>query len=523
MALDSDWTQAYRRKVNLRRKTLIVAGVVFGVAILIPVIHHYQLRFAEASYIAKLKAKGEPMELAQVIPAPVPADQNSADAFLKALALFDADKSLLRTNDISGMKMVAPGKASTRVQQANAEGSFATNSWEEVAAAVRQNSGAFGLLQQLTGHPDLDFQIHYERGFGDGFDFKNMHLAEIKRMARQLGTATISDLHEGDTASAVKNLRAMLALTKSLDDEHFIISELVQMAIASMAVPASWEVLQSPNVTDAQLAQLENGWNAFDFVQADENALEMERAMGLMEVAKWRASNREMRQLLDGGAPGGQETETVFDKSKETVQIFIWRNWWSYVDELRALKGEEVLLETARNMRTNHSYQAALQSQTKELDALLPSKAKDSSSSSSGDSSQDMHTMLSQSIPSLSSLSRKAMVLEAGRQITVTAIALKRYQLKHGNYPPDLNSLVPEFVPEVPFDPVDGQPLRYRPKADGIFLLYSIGENGKDDNGDPSLEKGVQSSSLYWQNNRALDWVWPQPATQEEIQKYHVK
>ena len=106
------------------------------------------------------------------------------------------------------------------------------------------------------------------------------------------------------------------------------------------------------------------------------------------------------------------------------------------------------------------------------------------------------------------------MLQEAGRQIIVTAIALKRYQLKHGNYPPDLNSLVPEFVPAVPFDPVDGQSLRYRPNADGTFLLYSIGENGKDDNGNPSLEKGVQSTSLYWQNAHALDWVWPQPATQ---------
>ena len=122
--------------------------------------------------------------------------------------------------------------------------------------------------------------------------------------------------------------------------------------------------------------------------------------------------------------------------------------------------------------------------------------------------------MLSQSIPGLIALYRKAMTVEAGRQITVAAIALKRYQIKHGNYPPDLNSLVPEFVPNVPFDPMDGQQLRYRPKADGTFLLYSIGENGKDDNGNPSLERGVQSKSLYWQNARALDWVWPQPVTQ---------
>jgi hypothetical protein len=499
--------------MNLRRKILVFAGAVFAAAILVPVIHHYQLRFAETSYIAKLKAQGEPIELAQVIPPPVPAGQNSASAFLKAVALFDADKSLLWSNDISGMQMVAPGKAATRFQQAVAKGSFATNSWEEVAAAVRQNTGAFTLLQQFTENPNLDFGIHYERGFGAGFNLNSPHLAELKRTALILGTATISDLHEGDPASAVKNLHTLLALTKALDDERFLISELVQMAIASMAVPLTWEVLQSPNVTDGQMAQLENDWNALGFIQANENALEMERAVGLMDVAKWRASNKSIQQLLASDklaeSIGTRSTITFLDTAKMAVQLFMWRNWWSYPDELRRLKGQEVLLETARNVKTNHSFQIALQHQTKELDVLGLNKVTDESS---GSSNQDMHTLLSESVLSWSGVSSRVMRLEAARQITVTAIALKRYQLKHGNYPPDLNSLVPEFVPDVPFDPVDGQPLRYRSKADGTFLLYSIGENGKDDNGDPSLVKGAQSKSLYWQNNLVLDWVWPQLA-----------
>ena len=129
--------------------------------------------------------------------------------------------------------------------------------------------------------------------------------------------------------------------------------------------------------------------------------------------------------------------------------------------------------------------------------------------------------MLSESIVTLAGVVRKVMRVEAAKQIVVTAIGLKRYQLKHGNYPPNLDSLVPEFLSVIPTDPVDGKPLNYRLKADGTFLLYSVGENGKDDGGDPSLKKGVESSSFNWQNPHALDWVWPQPATAEEIQKYY--
>jgi hypothetical protein len=59
-------------------------------------------------------------------------------------------------------------------------------------------------------------------------------------------------------------------------------------------------------------------------------------------------------------------------------------------------------------------------------------------------------------------------------------------------------------------------PLRYQRSADGSFALYSIGDDGKDDAGDPTPSNG--SSSVQWQRGR--DWVWPQPATSAEIQKF---
>jgi hypothetical protein len=496
--------------MNFRRKILIIAGVAVCAAVLIPVIHHYQLRFTEASYIAKLEARGEPMKLAQVVPPPVPADQNSAGAFLQAAALFKADKSLLETNHLAGMKMIGRGKAVARFQQPEAEGDSATNSWAEVAAAVRQNGKAFELLQQLVAHPDLDFQFQYERGVGAGFNFNDTHLAEIKRTAQRLATASISDLHEGDTSGAVKNLRALLGLTKALDDEHLVISELVQIAMASIASTVTWEVLQSTNVTDEHLAQLANDWNALDFVQADVNALEMDRVMHQMSLVQWRASNRAMQQVMDGGRT--PEKEWFLFEAQDAVPIFMWRYWWSYPDEMRRLKGFEAMLEAARDMRTNHAFEAAIQRQTRELDTLGLEKVM---TESSGLVNQDMHTLLSQSIPGLSSIMHRLMRIEVARQITITAIALKRYQLKHGGYPPDLNSLVPDFVSELPFDPVDGQALRYRTEPDGTFLLYSVGENGVDDGGNPSLERGVKGSiSMFWQMDLALDWVWPQSVAQ---------
>jgi hypothetical protein len=200
--------------------------------------------------------------------------------------------------------------------------------------------------------------------------------------------------------------------------------------------------------------------------------------------------------------------------------MFLWRYWWSYPDQLRYLKGYEALADAAKFAETNGAYGTALQDQKSELDRLGISDLPNSFDSVfSG--RPDFHSMISESIVTLGNVTRKVMQVEAARRTVIMAIALKRYQIKHGNYPADLDSLVPEFVAAVPLDPVDGKPLRYRLNPDGTFLLYSIGGNGVDDGGNPAVEKGVNNSTFQWQNLYALDWVWPQPATAAEIEKYY--
>ena len=119
----------------------------------------------------------------------------------------------------------------------------------------------------------------------------------------------------------------------------------------------------------------------------------------------------------------------------------------------------------------------------------------------------------------LSRVLNRVVGAEVARELTITALALKRYQLRHGQYLADLSALVPEFLASVPRDPADGQPLRYRLKPDGTFLLYSIGEDGTDNGGDASPAGNAES--LSWQRGR--DLVWPCPATLEEVSTFQQK
>ena len=68
------------------------------------------------------------------------------------------------------------------------------------------------------------------------------------------------------------------------------------------------------------------------------------------------------------------------------------------------------------------------------------------------------------------------------RDATLTALALELYHRRHGEYPSSLAALTPQWLPKVPPDRYDGQPLKYR-LVDGQPLLYSVGVDRKDDGG----------------------------------------
>ncbi len=85
---------------------------------------------------------------------------------------------------------------------------------------------------------------------------------------------------------------------------------------------------------------------------------------------------------------------------------------------------------------------------------------------------------------------------EAGRRkharvrSLLVLLAAERYRLKHGTWPEE---------PELPLDPYDGKPIRYRKLADGV-VAYAIGKDGKDDGGKvgryltgtPALDEGYR-------------------------------
>jgi hypothetical protein len=72
----------------------------------------------------------------------------------------------------------------------------------------------------------------------------------------------------------------------------------------------------------------------------------------------------------------------------------------------------------------------------------------------------------------------------AMRDAAMAAIAVELYRRQHGQLPESLDQLKPDYLPQVPIDPFDGQPLRYTVKG-GKFAIYTAGMKDKDPPGEP--------------------------------------
>ncbi|MBI3870834.1 MAG: hypothetical protein HY299_20075 [Verrucomicrobia bacterium] len=99
------------------------------------------------------------------------------------------------------------------------------------------------------------------------------------------------------------------------------------------------------------------------------------------------------------------------------------------------------------------------------------------------------------------------------QQLTLTAIAIQRYQLANHRLTPTLSSLVPRFLSSMPRDRMDGGELHYRPLADGTFSLYSVGINLTDDGGDESAGSADSPMLLLGEGK---DFVWPMAASPKQ-------
>ncbi|MDB6034701.1 MAG: hypothetical protein JWM16_5039, partial [Verrucomicrobiales bacterium] len=359
------------------------------------------------------------------------------------------------------------------------------------------------------------------------------HLAKTKQAAQLFGLATALALHNKALDSAHTNLMTLLALNQAFQQDRLLITEMVQIAIEHIGAGATWEALQTPGWSDAQLKQIEDKWLSLKFIEPMEDSLAMERAIRAGSLDELRHSSKKFSDMMNswamlaGSAPTGSSTSNMMDllegvpgaiKARSTHAL--WHYFWSYEDQLRCLQIAQAHLETLR--QGNLSWKSA--------DLLVENKLKATGIKAAANTAEDYEfldpkilgarTFFSDQTLNNKNGIRRALTGETLKEIVSTAIALKRYQIRNGKNPASLSQLVPDYLPTMPTDRMDGQTLRYRLEPDGAFTLYSVGTDLVDQGGVAPANPDTQPLRSW---TMQPDWVWPTLASPKEIEEFEAQ
>jgi hypothetical protein len=499
-------------------KTILLVVAIFLLPTLWLLASHIVAKRAAERYKARLRVAGEKLTIDELLPPRIPPDRNGAELFSQALLYLHPEGAITRRPP--AMKMVAPGKAMIGWQQPyildELRRPIASNTWNDIEGDLEKYGPGLEQLRQAAARPEIDFGVDYR----DIFKRIPPNLARMNWVALLLRSASVFDLNHGETPSAVTNLHTSLSFVNQRRNERTMISQESRYSMTIVACEAQWEVLQATNLNDSELSMLQHDWESMEFIQPLEHALEMERAREILALQDLRTSNSPSAYAISvvaGLGAGSSSTSSYSLKNfsqaaaRKTSDI-LWRTSWSYRDELRALQARGILIEAVRQVETNGFFKDALAEKDRKIKMLGPVAA---STNWLRYSLNDRFVSWFGNFAAGDTTVERMMSLEGTRRLVIAAIALKRFQLLRGVWPSDLKTLVPDFLSEVPRDPLDGLPLRYHTNADGTFTLYSIGYDAVDNGGDPS----PLWSNPHWLHAR--DWVWPQPATAEETQQYY--
>ena len=493
-----------------RRKILLAIGSLIGLAIGFVAVEHWRGARALAKWEAAMHAKGEKLTIRELTPS-VPPGVNGAGDFQSNATHLPRLGRVLLTSLPGVIRILPSGRAVSLLQYTNwpergyvRSGGTNRLGPSDLAADVAKGGRALASVHAALRQPVLDFGINYERGYRANWLYRR----PLKETAHWLRGAALDAVYRREFDAAVTNLEAIAILAQTLIREPLLTSQTNRIAIETTGIGALWEVLPAVGWSDPQLARLQAAWQFDGGLAALRRALPMDSAMAA-DVIDHRSTNGLRGEFGVFGTLCCDDR--VLAEARDAVANFtgqwlvypFWSAAWADQDRLhlgRHLRAWE------DGLRELEPYPGIVQ--LANLDRAISRKFVI-------ETAYDRARFRVSALRAPERTFRAATEVlenETLRRMAVAAIALERHRLRHSQYPEALMALVPEFLPGLPMDFMDGQPLRYRLKPDGHFALWSVGRNGTDEGGSV---RPVFTDELGLNDRR--DLVWPEPATPEEI------
>ncbi len=504
------------------RKVVLIGLLVFvGLPTAWVGVEHLRGRSMLSAALARIEFRHETLDLASMLPPAVPFDSNGLPALIAASH---------RMGDLAGImppgfEMIGPARAipGTRMEVWTAR--TGTNGWDGLTQALQAHSGDLQDLHAALAKPARRSDLDLSAGFAR---MKIPHLSPIKNAVVALAASSTEAGHRGDMEGAVADLLGMRVLEGDLADEPILISQLVRVACGSIANARVWSVFHARDWNESELASLQKTLTGGSYTAPMVRSLEGERAGGLYEIQ--HATSEDLVEMMRGdalarafgGGPAPLQMPDSVDGAVEFAEAFVqqlgrgvlrcvllpvWRFGWGDQSAAFSLDCLGSMIDVYRRADRLRSF-----AETKSLDVEALVEARTAYGL--------LRTVFARvTLPVLEGAVVKGFRVENERAMHETAIALRRFQIRNKRLPSKLEELVPELLASVPIDRMDGKPLRYRRDTEETFTLWSVGDDLKDDGGDPSppADRNSPLRAQWWM---AKDAVWPHPAAAAEIEEW---
>jgi hypothetical protein len=461
------------------------------------------------------EARGEKFDIASLIPATVPDDQNLAmTPFLRPLFDYQQTTNGVRWNDTNGYARImaigihasdlnhtkAPAfgekladleawrdyyRASTNFPQSEKSGTAAA---DVLVALGRFDAEMNELREAAATRPWSRFPIHYHEN--PPFGILLPHLTAMKGLSQVFVLRSVALTQLGRGEEAILDLQLALRISDSMREELFLIDHLVRLATVTINMVGVREGLARHVWDDGQLARLQKNLSSVDVLAEYKNAMRGERAFNLSGTEYYRRMSFRARPA-EGfylGEEGSAESVPSFANSISILPSGVYYQNMVTIARLH----QEFILPAVDE--TQHR--------------VFPEKSKEMTAAVENMRTTPYNLFGKMMMPALAGASQKTARAQALIDASQIACALERYRLANGKWPESLDALAPWFLEKIPHDVIDGKPLRYRVNADGAYLLYSIGWNQTDDGGIVAMSKGKTPRP----NPKQGDWVWQLPA-----------
>ena len=284
----------------------LALGLVTLVALVVSV-ENWRGERAWRKYEAELKAAGERLTFAEIVPPMPPADQNFGSLPLFARLLDYRPESAVDTNAEAAFRVfhlprltgeelagdeVAGLAAKFRELATNVPGGLqhlpgypvaapGASDAEVVLTALRVADAEVREVCAALERPFSRFEVHYEEGFMALLP----HLSQMKGVQAHMRARVKARLAAGQVDAAWGELGCAMRLAGALRDEPLLISQLVHFAQASAVMGSVQPGIQSHAWTDGQLARFQEWLRGRDYLGAMRLAFEGERAGGNQTLA----------------------------------------------------------------------------------------------------------------------------------------------------------------------------------------------------------------------------------------------